>query len=161
MAAIAPKLYQALRKSGLLPTSPRVLWQLVRSALVDGGRPSSLCALAAARDPDHLAVSDDLGVLRFQELNARMQSPAVMCRNHRVFIGSLLAASALGADAVLLNTEFPGPQLTQALGHHQLGCVLHDAEFSTAFRQSGWSGGALVAESMEQLRSEERRVGKE
>ena len=70
-----------------------------------------------------------------------------MCRNHRTFAEGLLAASAAGADAVLINTEFPGPQLGQVLACHQLGCVIHDAEFTPALVQSGYGGARVTAEA--------------
>jgi fatty-acyl-CoA synthase len=70
-----------------------------------------------------------------------------MCRNHRGFVETVLAASAAGADVVLINTEFPGPQLAQVLLHHRLGCIVHDPEFAAAISQSGYSGGRVAADS--------------
>ena len=39
---------------------------------------------------------------------------AVMCRNHRGFVDTSIAAAKLGADLVYLNTAFAGPQLVGA-----------------------------------------------
>jgi acyl-CoA synthetase (AMP-forming)/AMP-acid ligase II/short-subunit dehydrogenase len=151
-----PSLRQALRKAGLMTRNPQKLLRMARAILFQGGRPSSLCSLAASRDPHHLAVIDDSGSLTYEELNRRGRmlalalrerfgvgpttGLAIMCRNHRTFLESLLAGTALGADVLLLNIEFPGPQLSQVLGHHQLGCVIHDSEFTPAFEQSGYPG---------------------
>ena len=41
----------------------------------------------------------------------RTARSAILCRNHRGFVESLAAATRLGADALLLNTGFSGPQL--------------------------------------------------
>ena len=105
---------------------------------------------------------DEAGTVTYGELQSRVERLAaalrerfgagpggavgVMCRNHRGFVEAVLAASATGADAVLLNTEFPGPQLAQVLAHHRLGCVVHDAEFGPALARSGYSGGRVTTE---------------
>jgi acyl-CoA synthetase (AMP-forming)/AMP-acid ligase II/NAD(P)-dependent dehydrogenase (short-subunit alcohol dehydrogenase family) len=155
-----PTLRQALNKAGLLTRDPRILSRMARTILVHSGRPSSLCSLAAARDPHHLAVVDESGSLTYGELHdrvrklaivlrdqygvGRIRGLAIMCRNHRGFIEAMLAGSTLSADLILLNSEFPGPQLAQALEHHQVGCAIHDAEFSPAFEQSGYSGRRIT-----------------
>ena len=151
-----PTLRQALRKAGLLTRNPQKLLRIARAILVQGGRPSSLCTLAASRNPGQLAAVDDTGSITYLELDSRGKKLAlalrercgvgpsaglaIMARNSRTFLEALIAGSALGADVVLLNTEFPGPQFAQVLGHHQLGCVVHDTEFSAAFEQSGYAG---------------------
>jgi acyl-CoA synthetase (AMP-forming)/AMP-acid ligase II/NAD(P)-dependent dehydrogenase (short-subunit alcohol dehydrogenase family) len=161
----APSLRRALRKVGLMTRDPRTLARMARAILLEGGRPSSLCALAAARTPHHPAVADDDGMVTYEELHLRVRKLAaalrgrydvgptrglaVMCRNHRAFIEVLLAGSAAGADVVLLNTDFPGPQLAQALAHHRLGCVVHDPEFGPAVRQSGYAGDRVVTGTSE------------
>src|SRR5262249_21661839 len=70
---------------------------------------------------------------------------AVMCRNHRGFVEALLAAARLGADLLLLNTEFPGPQLAQALARQPLGAVLLDEEFAPRFDDAGYAGPRVLA----------------
>ena len=158
-----PSLGLALRQSELMTWNPRTLWRIAREVLAHGIRPSSLNAISAARHPKQLAVIDEFGELTYRELHARVlklasalrdrfdvgptKGVAIMCRNHRAFIEALLAGSTLGADVILLNTEFPGPQLAQILGHHQLGCVVHDSDFSAAFEQSGYAGARVVAGS--------------
>jgi acyl-CoA synthetase (AMP-forming)/AMP-acid ligase II/NAD(P)-dependent dehydrogenase (short-subunit alcohol dehydrogenase family) len=155
-----PSLRRALRDAGLLTHNPRILARMGRTILVDGGRPSSLCALAAMRHPDQPALIDDEGIVTYGELHGRVRklawalrerfgigperALAIMCRNHRGFVEALLAGSALGADLVFLNTEFPGPQLAQVLTHHPLGCVIHDQEFTPAFESAGFAGPHVV-----------------
>jgi len=157
-----PNLRRAFRSVGLLPLRPSSLVRLARAVLVQGGRPSSLCAASARRVPTQPAVIDEEGTLTYAELHERTSRLAaalrerfgiglergvgVMCRNHRGFVEAVLAASAAGADAVLINTEFPGPQLAQSLAHHRLGCILHDAEFAQALVESGFAGGRVTAD---------------
>ena len=54
----------------------------------------------------------------------------VMCRNHRGFVEALVALSKLGADAMLLNTAFAGPQLTEVVKREKPRAIIYDAEFS-------------------------------
>jgi fatty-acyl-CoA synthase len=145
----------------LLPLSPPNLIRMARAVLVQGGRPSTLCAMSARRVPDQPAVIDEAGAVTYAQLQARIGKLAaalatrfgvapgggvgVLCRNHRGFVEALLAASAAGADAVLINTEFPGPQLAQVLERHQLACIIHDAEFAPALDQSGYRGARVIA----------------
>src|SRR5262245_14323665 len=77
-----------------------------------------------------------------------------MCRNHRGFIEAVLAVSATGADAVLINTEFPGPQLAQVFGRQPMEGMLHDAEFAAAVDGSGFAGKTLTTEAMAEFPAE-------
>jgi acyl-CoA synthetase (AMP-forming)/AMP-acid ligase II/NAD(P)-dependent dehydrogenase (short-subunit alcohol dehydrogenase family) len=144
---------RALRQAGLLTPNPWTLCRVLSALARHGARPSGLAATAARRFPDHPAVIDDQGTLTYGELDRRVQSLSrtlqerygigpgsavgIMCRNHRGFVEALLAVSSASADAVLLNTEFPGPQLAQVLRDHPLACVLHDPEFAATFAQAG------------------------
>src|SRR5439155_16845117 len=103
-----PRLTSALRRAGILDwESPRTLWRMAR---VLGGQsfgPGALCALAAARYPDQLAIVDECGALSYAELQSRVQrlgaslrprhgigpdrALGVLCRNHRSFVDALLA----------------------------------------------------------------------
>ena len=157
-----PGLRRAFRTARLLPLKPSNLIRMARAVLVQGGRPSSLCAMTARRVPDQPALIDEAGTVTYGELQARVERLAaalrerfgvgpgggvgVMCRNHRGFIEAVLAASTTGADAILINTEFPGPQLAQVLGHHALTCLIHDTEFAPAVAQSGYRGPRIAAD---------------
>ncbi|UCZ91901.1 AMP-binding protein [Gordonia sp. WA4-43] len=111
-----------------------------------GASPVSGIGLAAARDPDGLALIDEAGQLTWRELDARCDALAVglrdlpgtavgtvaiLCRNHRGLIEALAATSRLGADAVLLNTGFAGPQLADVLEREQADVLIADDEFDT------------------------------
>jgi acyl-CoA synthetase (AMP-forming)/AMP-acid ligase II/NAD(P)-dependent dehydrogenase (short-subunit alcohol dehydrogenase family) len=156
-----PSLRRAFRMAGLLPMWPRNLVRMARAVVVQGGRPSSLCTMTARRVPTQSAVIDEAGTVTYGELRGCAERLAaalqdrfgvgencgvgVMCRNHRGFVETVLAASAAGADVVLINTEFPGPQLAQVLAHHRLACIVHDPEFVAAVSDSGYSGGRVTA----------------
>jgi fatty-acyl-CoA synthase len=70
-----------------------------------------------------------------------------MCRNHRGFVRAVAAAAHLGADLLLLNTDFPAPQLSQALDRYELAAIVADAEFAPVIAASGFSGPVVVADS--------------
>ncbi len=74
-----------------------------------------------------------------------------MARNGRGFVEPLLAASRLGADVLLLNTEFPGPQLAQALERRAPAVVVHDAALAPAFDAAGFAGTRLDEDACERL----------
>jgi acyl-CoA synthetase (AMP-forming)/AMP-acid ligase II/NAD(P)-dependent dehydrogenase (short-subunit alcohol dehydrogenase family) len=150
----------AVARAGILaPPRPDRLVGMLR-ALRLGTGPATLAALAAARDPGRVALVDDEGALRFAELEARAHALAallaaagvgpgrvlgVMCKNHRGFVEAVLAGSRLGADLLLLNTEFPGPQLAQALARHELAAAVLDEELVPAFDAAGYRGPRVLA----------------
>jgi acyl-CoA synthetase (AMP-forming)/AMP-acid ligase II len=57
-------------------------------------------------------------------------SVAVMCRNHRGFVDAMVATAKCGADIILLNTAFAGPQLVDVLEREGPRVVIHDEEFT-------------------------------
>lgn len=161
LAGLALPALRAFAGAGLLkPPPPARALQALRAARELGMGAAGGCAVSAARDPNGLAVIDERGELTFAELNARAEriaaalraehdvgpgrDLAVMCRNHRGFVEAMLTASRLGADLLLLNTDFPGPQLAQALAPHAPGAIVHDEEFGPALEAAGF-GAERVA----------------
>jgi fatty-acyl-CoA synthase len=149
VAELAVPALRALAGAGVLkPLPPARALQALGAARALGLGAAAGCAVSAARDPHCPAVIDERGSITFAELNDRAEriaaalrtehgigpdrSLAVMCRNHRGFVEAMLTASRLGADLLLLNTDFPGPQLAQALAPHQPGAIVHDEEFGPA-----------------------------
>jgi fatty-acyl-CoA synthase len=53
-----------------------------------------------------------------------------MCRNHRYFIESTVAASKLGMTCLYLNTQFGGPQLTDVVKREKPAAIVFDEEFT-------------------------------
>jgi fatty-acyl-CoA synthase len=110
-----------------------------------GFTPAGGFAAAAALYPGAEAVIDERGALSFKEIDDRSNRLAnaladegvlegdgvgVMCRNHRGFVDAIVALAKLGADAMLLNTAFAGPQLTEVIKREKPRAVIYDAEFA-------------------------------
>ncbi len=106
---------------------------------------AGLVAGAAARYPDRIAVHDDAGSVTYREMWRRSQAIAaglhangvgpgvgvgLLVRNHRGFIEAMTAITATGADLVLLNTGFAGPQLADVIEHEHIEVVIHDDDFT-------------------------------
>ena len=53
-----------------------------------------------------------------------------MCRNHRGWVESYVAANKLGAHALFLNTAFSGPQLADVAEREDPVVVIFDDEFA-------------------------------
>lgn len=102
-------------------------------------------AAAAQRCPDRPGLVDERGTLTWKQIDDRCDavatglqnlpggSPktvAVMCRNHRGFIESLVASNRIGADVLLLNTSFAGPALAEVVDREGADIVIYDEEFS-------------------------------
>ena len=106
---------------------------------------AGLVAGAAARYPDRVAIIDEHGSTDYRTLWRRSQAIAaalaargvgpgvrvgLLARNHRGFVEATTAVAATGADLVLLNTGFAGPQLADVVTHEQIDVVIHDDEFT-------------------------------
>jgi fatty-acyl-CoA synthase len=107
--------------------------------------------LAAAQHPGDTALYDEAGSLTWGQLDARVdalavglaemagrtpRTVAIMCRNHRGLIEALAATIRLGADAVLLNTGFAGPQLRDVLLRENADILIADDEFADLIAHS-------------------------
>ncbi|MFC3961737.1 acyl-CoA synthetase [Nocardia jiangsuensis] len=99
---------------------------------------------AAQTRPDAAAIVDELGEITFGELDRRANAlargftengigpgdvVAVLARDHRGMVLSLLAAGKLGVRAVLMNTGFAKPQFADVAEREKVKAVLHDSEF--------------------------------
>jgi acyl-CoA synthetase (AMP-forming)/AMP-acid ligase II len=97
----------------------------------------------AARDPKRLALVDDRGDLTYAEVSERttrlaagmrLESArprvAVLCRNHRGIVETLIAGSKRGADMVLVNTAFGAGQLHDVLTELRVDLLVADVEFA-------------------------------
>ena len=117
-----------------------------------GASIAGLAAGAAARYPTRTAVVDETGGLTYGELwrrslgiAAALQDRGVgpgtrvglLARNHAGFVECIVAISATGADTILLNTGFAGPQLADVVASEGITMVLHDDEFTHAVAGCG------------------------
>ncbi|MFC4905835.1 AMP-binding protein [Actinomadura gamaensis] len=119
-----------------------------------GATPGTVEAMSALRFPNRVALLDDRGSLTHAELErcvavlasalrARVREDdrvGVLCRNHRGFVEAVLAASRLGNDVVLLNTDFSAPQLGEVTEREGVGVLVHDQEFDGVVDESGYGG---------------------
>ena len=141
-----PTMLKVLGTAGVIrPYPPQRLARVGTTLIRWGLGPAGGFAAMAILAPDRLAVVDELGELTFGELHERSNrlasslrdrgvkagdGIAIMCRNHRGFVDTSLAAAKLGADILYLNTSFAGPQLVDVLDREDPKIVVHDQEFS-------------------------------
>jgi acyl-CoA synthetase (AMP-forming)/AMP-acid ligase II len=146
---------RALLRSGLLsPPGPAALLRLLRELRRSGMNPFTLLAIAAARWPDRAAIVDDDGTLSYREVRLQTESLArelyrhgiepgqavgILCRNGRSFIEAVFAVALIGADVVLVNTDFRTDALAAAVSTHQIKAVVCDEEFAERMRGTGES----------------------
>lgn len=118
-----------------------------------GANAMSGIGLSAVRAPRATALVDERGSLTWAELDRRVDAAGaalrelmdelpdeghgapdmtlgILCRNHRGLVESLAAATRIGADALLLNTGFSGPQLRDVLEREHATLVVYDEEFA-------------------------------
>ncbi|MBW8482122.1 AMP-binding protein [Actinomadura parmotrematis] len=131
-------------RSGLWRPGPpvrvaRQLAQLRKWGTLLGGTVAS----AAARDPARPALVDERGTVGYAELDRRTDRlalalgrfgdparVAVLCRNHRGMVETLVACSKRGADVVLLNTGMSTDQLLGVLEQQHVDVVVADSGFA-------------------------------
>lgn len=110
-----------------------------------GASPAAGFAVSALRDPERIAAVDDGGTSTYGEMHARSNAiadalagegigegdgVALMCRNHRGFLETVLACSKLGANALFMNTMFSGPQLAEVAHREGARALVYDGEFA-------------------------------
>lgn len=134
-----------LHRAGLVPV-PR-LDEAVRSMILTRryGPLAGSVRIAARRSPHAVGLVDERGSLTFAQLDLRSNAlaralarrgvragttMAVLCRDHRGLVLTLLAAGKLGVPVLLLNTGFAKPQLADVVARENVGVLVHDAEFT-------------------------------
>src|SRR3954447_23001760 len=139
-----------------------------------GASPATGIATAAIKHPDAAAIVDERGSLTFEEVHRRSNALAhglakmgigfgdgvgIMCRNHRGFIETTLAAAKLGASALYLNTMFAGPQLVEVMRREGPKALVYDEEFAglldgvdeNVARIVGWTDGEPEGRTLDSL----------
>ncbi|MEV4126254.1 acyl-CoA synthetase [Nocardia sp. NPDC049707] len=99
---------------------------------------------AAQTRPDAAAIVDERGEVSFGQLNEQSSAlarglqaqglqpgdvVALLARDHRGMVLSLLATGKLGVRTVLMNTGFAKPQFADVAARENIKAVLHDSEF--------------------------------
>jgi acyl-CoA synthetase (AMP-forming)/AMP-acid ligase II len=147
---------RVLAGSGLLgPLRPDKYLRMAAAIRRQGLTAMTGTSLAAARRPDGIALVDERGAMTWGELEERTDALAaalapylrsgpgrvgqprigLLARNHRGFVETLVATGKLGADLVLLNTAFSGPQLAELLEREQVDVLIHDQEYAEALTE--------------------------
>jgi len=149
---------RALRDAGVIqPIRPDRAARLLLPYVRFGPVPATVAAMSALRFPERAALIDERGTLSYAELERRAAALAtglrervgdgrvgVLCRNHRGFVEAVLAASRLGNDVVLLNTDFSATQLGQVVEREGIELLVHDEEFTATVDESGFAGERLL-----------------
>ncbi|MBI5506813.1 MAG: AMP-binding protein [Deltaproteobacteria bacterium] len=135
---------EVLGGAGIL--RPGYLVGLAKAAGRYGSTPAAGFFASAARRPDDVGLIDEVGPpLTFGEVERRTNALArglaaagvkagdgvgLFARNHRGFVEPMIALNKLGANALLLNTGFAAPQLSEVLTREECRVVLYDEEFA-------------------------------
>ena len=142
---------RVIARSGLLgPLRPDKYVRMASAIRRQGLTGMTGASLAAARRPEGIALVDERGAMTWGELERHTDALAaaltphlgdgggrigLLARNHRGFVESLVAAGKLGADLVLLNTAFSGPQLADLLGREHVDVLIYDQEYAGALAE--------------------------
>src|SRR6059058_3613667 len=146
------ELASTLRRTGFIaPMRPDKYLRIAAAARRGNMAPTYAFAAAARRCPDRPALVDEHGTLTWRELDERCDALAaalqvisdqqartvgIMCRNHRGFLETLVAANRTGSDVLLLNTSFAGPALAQVVDREGIDTVIYDAEFTDSVERA-------------------------
>jgi fatty-acyl-CoA synthase len=157
-AGFAVTLLQA-RGPGVAATPPHKLAGVLKD-LGAYGPAGAAVSLAAAGFGDRPALLDETGAITFTELDRRSDALAnalrdkgfqakqglgILCRNHRGLFEAILAGVKLGANTLLLNTDFAGPQLADVCTREDVHALVHDDEFAAVADAVQPPGGKYVA----------------
>jgi acyl-CoA synthetase (AMP-forming)/AMP-acid ligase II len=152
---VTTKLFTAktLAEAGILrPQRPDHMVNAVRALLRFGPTPAGGYTASAERYGSEVAIIDELGTLTFRDVHERTNALAhalaadgigvgdsigLMCRNHRGFIDSVIAASKLGATTIFMNTAFSGPQLADVSKREKPKALIYDHEFEELIHEAG------------------------
>jgi acyl-CoA synthetase (AMP-forming)/AMP-acid ligase II len=152
---------KVLADAGVIrPMRPDKLLTVARTMSRWGKGHAAGYIVSAIVAPGSTAICDELGSLNFAELDSRTNRLAqalsdagvkegdgvgVMCRNHRGFVESTVAAAKLGANSLYLNTAFAGPQLAEVVEREKPVAIIYDEEFSGLLKEAGKRRKRFVA----------------
>ncbi|MEU7142405.1 AMP-binding protein [Nocardia sp. NPDC046473] len=138
-----------LQRAGVLNVlAPADLVRAARAVRQFGGIAGPV-RMSARREPDRVALIDELGPLTYRELEARGNAlargftglglgpgdtVAALIRDRRELVDTMLAAAKIGARLVLLNTGFAGPQLADVAAREGVHVVVYDQEFTDSLQ---------------------------
>ncbi|MGH3438044.1 MAG: acyl-CoA synthetase [Sciscionella sp.] len=165
---------EVLRKAGLFdPLRPHVGIQSLMLAKRWGPFAGSVM-ISARRDSRAVGLIDERGELTFTQLEQRSNSLArafqerglgqgsviaVLCRDHRGMVDTMLASAKIGAQLLLMNTGFGKQQLTAVAEREGVEALVYDQEFTewlqgipdTIPRYLAWVDDAAAAAEVTKL----------
>ena len=136
-----------LARAGMLPLGRPDHLAGMLGAMRGFGQVGAIPRIGAIRDGTAIAVDDELGTLTYAQLDARSDAlaralvsrglgagdgVAIMCRNHRLLLDATFAAVKVGCRAILLGSDFAGPQLAQVVERERAAVLVYDDEFAGA-----------------------------
>jgi fatty-acyl-CoA synthase len=142
------------------PTRPDHAVRMAHALLSFGPTPAGGYTAASVRYPSATALVDERGTLTFGDVQRRTNAladalsvrglragdrVAIMCRNHRGWIETVIACSKLGCHALFLNTAFSGPQLAEVCAREDPQAVVFDDEFAAALEAASRGRRRFVA----------------
>ncbi|MFC9661820.1 acyl-CoA synthetase [Nocardia sp. NPDC127606] len=125
------------------PKTPLETLRTMKESKIYGPQ-ATLVRHSARVAPDQVALVDERGELTYRELDEQSTAIArglreagisegtviaVLARDHRGLIMSMIAAGKLGARIALMNTGFAKPQFAEVCARENVRAVLHDSEF--------------------------------
>jgi fatty-acyl-CoA synthase len=142
-----------LARAGIVaPMRPDKVARIGLAAARLGASVATGVVAGAVRHPGRPMLIDELGTLSYGEVDERTNAIAnglleagvgagdrvgLMCRDHRGFVEAAAAIGKIGADVLLLNTSFAGPQLTEVMKREQAAALIYDEEFEELVREAG------------------------
>ncbi len=142
-----------LARTGIVsPMRPDKPLRMALAAQRWGATLAAGVAANAIRHGDRAMLIDELGSLSWAELDRRSDAIAVglaglgiaegdavglLCRNHRGFVEGATAVAKLGADVLLLNTAFAGPQIAEVSEREGASALIYDEEFGPLIEEAG------------------------
>jgi len=161
-----------LARAGIVaPMRPDRVARLALAAYVWGPTLATAVAAGAVRHPDRAIVEDEQGEVSYAQMHkdsdavacglaelgiAEGDSVGLMARNHRGFIEAAVAVSKLGADVLLLNTAFSGPQLAEVCERERPSALIYDAEFEELLGEAAEGRVRVIADDVPEARAAER-----
>ena len=159
-----------LTKAGIIaPMNPTKLPRLGLSALKFGISLATGASANAVRHPGSAMLIDEDGKLTWRDVDRRTDALAValrargvrpgdgvglMARNGRGFVESAIAIAKVGADVLLLNTAFAGPQLATVCDREAAVALIHDDEFTDVLDDAAGGRIRITTSELEDLCAE-------
>ncbi|MDT5083617.1 MAG: fatty-acyl-CoA synthase, partial [Mycobacterium sp.] len=133
-----------VRRGMVNPRRPDLVWRSVRDVRAYGALTAAVLQ-GIRRNGPASAIIDEIGPLSFQELEEQSNAlargllasgihegdvMALLARDHRGLVLSMLAAGKIGARLLLMNTGFAKRQFADVARREKATVVLHDSEFT-------------------------------